>query len=142
MLFRSVFGILKIRFRFLKNFNILRHQSMIDDAFTTCCMLHNMMLQSDGYLEEDLEPYPGGLEESLARKFGKHRWNGLDGLWIRDEEDDARERVEQNGNNLPPLVPLPTPRFYSDADKKALKERHRRVKAALVDHFQYGNSLN
>ena len=136
----GVFGILKIRFRFLKNFNNLREQSSIDDAFTTCCMLHNMMLQKDGYLEEDLAPYPGGLEECLTKKFGKNRWNGLHGLWIRDE--DKSTESETTGNELPPLVALPTPRFFSAADKKALKERHRRIKIALVEHFEYGTSKN
>jgi hypothetical protein len=135
----GVFGILKIRFRFLKNFNNLRTQSSIDNVFTNCCILHNMMLQKDGYLEEDLAPYPGGLEECLAKKFGKNRWNGLHGLWIRDDDEDtSTEREKNDGNELPPLVAVPTPRFFSDADKKALKERHRRIKNALVEHFEYG----
>jgi hypothetical protein len=68
----GVFGILKIRFRFLKNFNCLCHQSSIDDAFTTCCILHNMLLRSDGYLDNDLAPFPGGLEERLAKRFGNN----------------------------------------------------------------------
>jgi hypothetical protein len=72
----GVFGILKIRFRFLKNFNCLRHQSSIDDAFTTCCILHNMLLRSDGYVDNDLAPFSGGLEERLAKRFGNNRWNG------------------------------------------------------------------
>ena len=86
----GVFGILKIRFRFLKNFNNLRDQSAIDDAITTCCILHNMMLENDGYLDENLDPYPGGLEECLARKFGKNRWNGLHGMWIREDRKSTR----------------------------------------------------
>ena len=122
----GVFGILKVRFRFLKNFNNLRTQSAIDDAFATCCILHNMMLQKDGYLEEDLAPYPGGLEECLAKKFGKNRWNGLHGLWIRDDDKSTECQPNAPENEQPPLVPLPTPRFFSEADKKALKERHRK----------------
>jgi hypothetical protein len=138
----GVFGILKIRFRFLKNFNNLCEQSSIDDAFTTCCILHNMMLQKDGYLEENLDPYPGGLEECLARKFGTNRWNGLHGMWIRDDDDATGREANANGNELSPLVSLPTPRFLWEPDKKALKERHRRVKCALVDHFEYGSNMN
>jgi hypothetical protein len=38
----GVFGILKKRFRFLKNFNSLHQQSDINNAVVTCCMLHNM----------------------------------------------------------------------------------------------------
>ncbi len=103
----GVFGILKIRFRFLKNFNNLREQSSIDDAFTTCCMLHNMMLQKDGNLKEDLAPYSGGLVECLTKKFCKNRWNGLHGLWIRNE--DKSTESDPTGNELPPLAALPTP---------------------------------
>jgi hypothetical protein len=139
----GVFGILKIRFRFLKNFNNLRTQSSIDeDAFTTCCILHNMMLRKDGYLEENLAPHPGGLEESLAKKFGSNRWNGLDGWWIGDG-DDATERGRNRRTNkkIPPLVALPTPRFFSEADKRGLMERHTRLKNALVEHFEYGTSM-
>ncbi len=137
----GVFGILKVRFRFLKNFNNLRSQSSIDDAFTTCCMLHNMLLRSDGYLDDNLTPYPGGLEERLAKRFGRNRWNGLEGLWIRDNDVEEHETNDDH-TALPPLVPLPTPRFFSEADKRALKERHKRVKAAFVDHFQYGGRTN
>ncbi len=136
-------GILKIRFRFLKNFNCLRHQSSIDDAFTTCCILHNMLLRSDGYLDNDLATFPGGLEERLAKRFGNNRWNGLEGLWIRDEDEidkDDDERGHRNATDgLPQLVALPTPTFFSDAEKEALTERHKRVKNALVQHFQYGS---
>jgi Plant transposon protein len=136
----GVFGILKIRFRFLKNFNNLREQSAVDDAFTTCCILHNMMLEKDGYLEEDLAPYPAGLEECLAKKFGKNKWNGLHGMWIRGD-DDTVDRVP-NANDTPPLRALPTPRFHSEADRKATRERHNRVKIALVDHFDHGLNGN
>ena len=32
---------------------------------------------------------PGGLqEEMLALKFGNQRWNGLEGMWVRDDDDD------------------------------------------------------
>ena len=106
----GVFGILKVRFRFLKNFNNLSRQSSIDDAFTTCCMLHNMMLRSDGYLDEDLPLYPGGLEERLAKRFGSNRWNGLEGLWIRNEDENEQPELDsRNAILLPPLVALPTP---------------------------------
>ena len=57
----GMFGILKKRFKFLKNFNVLqRTQSGIDSAFTTCCIIHNIQLEHDGYLEKNLSPLPGG----------------------------------------------------------------------------------
>ena len=87
----GMFGILKKRFKFLKNFNVLQTQSGIDNAFTICCIIHNIPLEHDGYLEQNLTPLPGGLEEMLALKFGNQRWNGLEGMWVRDDNvnDDA-----------------------------------------------------
>ena len=84
-----MFGILKKRFKFLKSFNVLQTQSGIDNAFTTCCIIHNIQLEHDGYLDRNLSPLPGELEEMLARKFGNQRWNGLEGMWVRDDDDDA-----------------------------------------------------
>ena len=97
------------------------------------------MLQKDGYLEEDLAPYPVGLEECLTMKFGMNRWNGLHVLWIRDE--DKSTKSEPMGMNYHHLLPFQL-HCFSAADKKALKERHRRIKIALVEHFEYGTSKN
>ena len=70
----SVLGILKARFKFLKHFNSMHKQRDIDAGFMTYCMLlHNMMLDIDGYLDDHLSPNPGGLEESLHRRFWDHR---------------------------------------------------------------------
>ena len=44
------FGISKILFKYLKHFNRSHNVSDVDNAFTTCCMLHNMLLEVDGYL--------------------------------------------------------------------------------------------
>ena len=95
----GLFGILKKRFKFLKNFNVLQMQSGIDNAFTsTCCIVHSIQLEHDGDLEQDLTPLPGGLEEMLALKFGNQRWNGLEGMWVRDNDndDDANFVHDQN----------------------------------------------
>ena len=43
-----VFGILKKRFQYLKTFNWMRKQKDIDNAFTTCCIIHNILLESNG----------------------------------------------------------------------------------------------
>lgn len=43
-----VFGNMKKRFRFLKNAIELHTQHHIDNAFFTCCILHNMILMYDG----------------------------------------------------------------------------------------------
>ena len=42
------FGILKLRFRWLKCPIKLHQKVDIDNAFVTCCILHNMILQYDG----------------------------------------------------------------------------------------------
>ena len=44
-----VFGILKKRFLFLKNPIRMHHPETIDDLFVTCCVLHNILLDYDGY---------------------------------------------------------------------------------------------
>ena len=44
-----VFGILKKRFLFLKNPIRLHHPETIDALFVTCCVLHNILLDYDGY---------------------------------------------------------------------------------------------
>lgn len=50
------FGILKARFRILRNAVLLQTQQQIDNVFTTCCMLHNILLKFDGLdLWEDVD---------------------------------------------------------------------------------------
>ena len=95
----GVFGILKKRFKFLKNFNVLQTQSGIDNAFVTCCIIHNIQLEHDGSLDRNLTPLPGGLEEMLAQKFGNQRgWNGLESMWVRDNDDDDDANLVHDPN--------------------------------------------
>ena len=126
----GVFGILKKRFRFLKNFNSLHQQSDIDNAVVTCCMLHNMLLEHDGWLAKDLAPYPGGVEARLLKKFGNvytNPWNGPAGVWNRVEDDTVDEELERE-NNLP----------INLANKVTWAARWAKVTAALVDHHEFG----
>ena len=79
----GVFGILKV-----KTFKRLRRQDSIDNAFVTCCVLHNILLHHDGYLARDLTPYAGGSEESLAPQYATRMvWNGSEGMRVCDETD-------------------------------------------------------
>ncbi|KAI2511223.1 Plant transposon protein [Fragilaria crotonensis] len=64
-----VFGILKKRFHYLKTFNRMRKQKNIDNAFTTCCIIHNILLETDGWLDEDLPNYLNGVKDRLGRLF-------------------------------------------------------------------------
>jgi hypothetical protein len=126
----GVFGILKKRFRFLKNFNNLHQQSDIDNAFVTCCMLHNMLLERDGWLAADLAPYPGGVEARLFKKFGNiyaNRWNGTAGVWNRGEDDTVDAELEYDNQ-----------RPINIANKGAWAARWAQVTQALVDHHQFG----
>ena len=132
----GVFGILKVRFRFLKTFNLLRRQDSIDNAFVTCCILHNILLRHDGYLAEDLTPYPGGLEEALAKQYGGIRWNGSEGMWVRDGSDQ-QESSAASYENQPPLVPTPFPLVHTEAETRRLRAQWERVMYALVDHHEY-----
>ncbi len=84
----GVFGHLKRRFLFLKHFNRMHCQSDIDNAFVTCCMLHNMLLKENGYLDPDLKDHPAGLTKVLRKIFALVP---IDGLWGR-VNDDTPER--------------------------------------------------
>lgn len=42
------FGILKARFRFLKNVITLQKREDVENAFFVCCILHNLILECDG----------------------------------------------------------------------------------------------
>jgi hypothetical protein len=73
----DVFGILKRRFKFLKAFNQLNKQSSIDDAFVTCCMIHNMLLLDGGWLHRLLPPLKNGLKFDLSKRFIDPRGEAL-----------------------------------------------------------------
>jgi hypothetical protein len=60
------FGILKIRFRLLRNPVVYQDGETISNAFKTACMLHNMLLEYDGLNEinwENIDPDDDVIEE-------------------------------------------------------------------------------
>jgi hypothetical protein len=125
-----VFGILKRRFRFFKNFINLRCQKSVDYCFVTCCILHNMLLKADGYLEENLTPFPGGLEKRLARKFRKQlEW--IDGFWNRQNDDTVDKEMDADNR-----------RQTTTLTKHELAVKRAADIAALVDHHQYGTTAH
>jgi hypothetical protein len=133
----GVFGILKVRFKFLKNFNSLHKQSAIDDAFVTCCILHNMLLESDGWLDPNLPSFPGGVDERLAKKFGNlndNGWNGTAGFWNRGDDDTPADHGFERDNL----------RRNNHVTERGKKEEWAigwaKVTTALVDHHQFGCS--
>ena len=67
-----VVGLLSKRFTYLKMFNLLMRKQLHinkNDAFTTCCILHNILLEDDGWLDEDLPHYPNGVKDCLGKIF-------------------------------------------------------------------------
>ena len=60
------FGILKIRFRFLRGFVVYHDANTIENAFKTAAMLHNMLLEYDeldDFSWDDIDP-DGDLQEN------------------------------------------------------------------------------
>jgi hypothetical protein len=41
----------------------------IDNAFVMCCILHNIILEDDGWLDEDLPNFPNEVKERLGKVF-------------------------------------------------------------------------
>jgi hypothetical protein len=96
---------LKIRYALLKSFTNLCHQKHIDCAFDSCCILHNILLEHDGYLDIDLPDYPGGLAATLKTKFDRSEkitfWNrGVDKTPDLEEEEAERRRPIQESTRL------------------------------------------
>ena len=67
----GVFGILKKRFAFLKVFNRMHSQKQVDCAFVTCCIIHNILLRDDGFLDLTLPDLPNGVRERLKKGIGQ-----------------------------------------------------------------------
>jgi hypothetical protein len=126
----GVFGILKKRFLFLKNFVNLYCQSSVDNCFKTCCILHNMLLQTDGFLDESLPAFPGGVEERLGRKFG-NAWHGQDRIWNRYEDDTVDELMEEENR-----------RRFTLLTPHVLAIRWAKVIDALVNHHEFAGQAN
>jgi hypothetical protein len=82
-----LFGILKQRFRWLKHWNELHEVSDVNNVFVTCCILHNILLQHDGYVDEDIKDLDDSFRGRMAKKF-KDDMRG-DCLQIPQPDPDA-----------------------------------------------------
>ena len=121
----GVFGILKKRFQYLKTFNRMRKQVHIDNAFTTCCIIHNLLLDDDGFLDEDLHVYPNGVKERLGKVFkvaDDPRGDAITGRGEDDTEDPIMDEEEQR------QCPI---------ESKRLASKWQRVLQTLVDHYEF-----
>ena len=118
-----VFGSLKHRFYFLKNFSRMKRKVDIDNAFTTCCMLHNIILEDDGWLDQDLPNFPNGVKERLGQLFQEDpRGDALTNRFIDTTVDHIMDAEEVR-------------RCPDEA--KRLKMEWQRVVQKLVDHYEY-----
>ena len=124
----GVFGILKRRFKFLKAFNQLHKQSTIDDAFVTCCMIHNMLLREDGWLDSSLPHFRKGLKSHLNKRFLDPRG---DALWNRgyDTTPDDEEMINEDAAFCRRQA-----RRSSQHTPTELAKRWQKVLEALVAH--------
>ena len=110
------FGILKIRFRLLRNPVVYQDADTISNAFKTACMLHNMLLEYDG--------------------LNEFNWENMDP--DDDIVDDADPVVVVADHDLPEAVlPLvdraPRPQNYVAYHSY----KYDTVRDALKDHFYW-----
>jgi Plant transposon protein len=66
---QTVFGILKRQFSDLKSFPEGKKHESLEAAFVTCCILHNLLLEHDGFLSEDLTNFQNGVRDCLEYTF-------------------------------------------------------------------------
>ena len=104
------FGILKGQWLFLKNWNNLTRSDHIENVLTSCCMLHNILLDSDrdfefvgsdtkhhvahtvqgDCLELHVPTTNNNLNEKTAGKQSKW-WNRVQLLVLEDNHDEFRK---------------------------------------------------
>ena len=81
------FGILKIRFRFLRGFVVYHDANTIENAFKTAAMLHNMLLEWDGLDEfcwDNIHP-DGELQEDelIVSNVARVQVNNVDDIIVQ-----------------------------------------------------------
>lgn len=105
------FGILKIRFRFLRGFVLYQKPEIIENAFKTAAMLHNMLLEWDG--------------------LNDFHWENInpDG----DMEDDDLPEPVVNVEPLGEIIPLHVPVVVRYVPY--MKGNYHLTREAIKDHF-------
>ena len=132
------FGILKSRWRFLRNGIVLHDQNSIDNAFFTSCILHNLILEYDGLDSrwetdkdwETLHPQPNNSDEGFdendepVQSAQQTLINARVRLWMSSRENSPEEELVL-GNN-----------FEEEIDVDFNTKRR-----SLIDHFIYSYNL-
>jgi Plant transposon protein len=126
----GVFGILKKRFAFLKVFNRMHTQKQIDCAFVTCCIIHNILLKEDGFLEPDLPDFPNGVRARLRHRSGGDGRG--DGMWTRGGLDNTPEEDGFEDNQRQTRM-----REYGVSEVNRLAKMWKQRTDAITNHYQY-----
>jgi hypothetical protein len=107
----------------LKHFNSLSSPKDIDCAFVTCCILHNILLKEDGFLDPNLPDLPLGRRARL--KIPQEDPRG-EGMWLRPHDDTYDAIFEEEER-----------RYGRCNEATALTAMWRERTEALMNHYQY-----
>ena len=96
------FGIMKGRFRVLKNGICVRGPAATDNIWLPCCALHNFLLEEDG-LDQPWEK-PVSIETWLEPEFANHSDRDLVRIFGMEEVSDAHQELDATatGQQMPP----------------------------------------
>lgn len=138
------FGILKNRFHILRAIKI-RDKDVVENTFKTCCILHNMLLQLDGYdisawemdaqwdsinMEPDEWELPDGIGDNIPEAVEAE---DDDDNQVDFEPFEGVEEVEEVGDNqVIVLSPARRPRRLPVVFDLHHPEE---LKKALIEHF-------
>ena len=75
------FGGMKKKFRSLKGWTSFKTVKNIQNHVVFCCILHNIMLKANGYLDVHYE-HKGGVMQQIKRRFQKYNTD-CDGCFVR-----------------------------------------------------------
>jgi hypothetical protein len=125
-----LFGILKNRFRFLWGYNESKHYLTIENAFKTCCILHNMILDFDRGYHETMKAW-----ENVD-------WSSIDPDVITEEElaEVVQQALDENSIDVLPFLPTPEPSTVGDdlwIISPSSKNDHFLLKELLIASFNY-----
>jgi hypothetical protein len=125
-----LFGILKNRFRFLWGYNESRSHVTIENAFKTCCILHNMILDFDR-----------GYHEAM-KAWENVDWSSIDPDVVTEEEIEAavQEAISDNTIDVLPFLPTPPPAANGQdlwIISPSSKNDHFLLKELLIASFNY-----
>ena len=76
------FGSMKSKFRSLKGWLSFKYIHEIQSHFVFCCIIHNIMLKANGYLDVDDYETPGGVMEKVKKTFKRYN-SDCDGCFMR-----------------------------------------------------------